>query len=142
MKNREKTILYFLWIYAAVLFFVSGFLSLTRSGHESVIKEIDIILIVTLILIELINQVSYRLSKRTAQKASIIKCVAFWIVLSCSSIIYWFYLLKLEQQYSISWHKILGVTFFLLLFTFYIPFYSLDTTYRFLFLKGNSKSRG
>jgi dimeric dUTPase (all-alpha-NTP-PPase superfamily) len=140
MKRMLKfSTLLFLWVYGSILFSVSGYLYLTRSDHPSIIKEINILTIITLFLVEIINQITFYLSKSKVEIASKLKCIMFWSVMTLSSVIFWCLLLKLEKGQSVVWHKVLGVTFVLLLLAFNLPFYSFETNIRFLFLYGKYK---
>lgn len=130
----------FLWVYGGILFSISGYLYLTRSGYSTIIKDINILEIATLFSIEVINQITFYLSKTKAEIASKLKCAMLWCILTISSIIFWVYLLKLEER-GILWNKFAGVVFIFVAFTFCLPFYSLNTKIRFLFLYGKFGKR-
>jgi hypothetical protein len=134
MKNRRLLIIIVLWLYTAVLFAITEIISVYHSNSETVFKEKCVLILIGIALIEILNQISFRISKNNIQQATIIKAVGFWLIFSVLIFTYWGILIKTDSIYIWKWSKFISYFFIYLIGIHCLPFYSLSPKIRFLFL--------
>lgn len=123
---KIKRTIIFLWIYTAILFAITETLSIYHNRGENIFKEKCILVIIGFLLIEIVNQFSYRLSKLDYHKASIFKCVCFWLTFSILIFVYWVLLFKTDRAFVWNWPEFVGHIFVYLIGIHSLPFYSLN----------------
>ncbi len=127
-------------LYSFSAFSFAHFMSVRVNGYSELAKENFIILLVCVGLIELLNQITYWMGKKNVRKAIILKVICFWLIFSLGIACYIFLLSNIEPAETplplkATWHKSLWY----LVWSFYLPIYSLRTDIRFLCLTGKFK---
>jgi hypothetical protein len=133
----------FLFCYSLAFFIATDIMSTLTNGGYVLVKERFILWGVTLLLIELLNQVTYKIAKRVYSLAVVIRVSVFWVLFSAAMIIYIIWLSKLDRITGNTWHswyKYIGLYLFYIGMSVWLPYYSLIPEFRFLLLRGKFQS--
>ena len=123
-------------LYCFVMLTVIHFISIARNGSYHLIKEHYIILFCWLVILEVLNQVTFWLGRKNYTKATAIKCAVFWITFSCATGAYLYFLLTLNQEMVYPWHKDILHILLYLISSVIMSHYSLIPEFRFLICRG------
>lgn len=120
-------------LYSFTLFMIAKFMSVTgENGHIMLVKEFFFIMLVCLVLIEILNQVTYWFSKINFKLAVTLKCVIFWLIFTGGIGTYIYFTTTVNgRSGGISREDLVSLPFYLL-FSWFLPRYSLYTDFRFL----------
>ena len=124
-------------LYSFTLFMVAKFMSVTDiDGHILLVKEFFFIVVVCLLLIEILNQVTYWLGKVKFKLAITLKCITFWLIFTGGIGTYIYFTTTVEGiSAGFSREDLISLPFYLL-FSWFLPRYSLYTDFRFLLVRG------
>lgn len=123
-------------MYCFLLLVSTQYLSIARDGFYNLIKEYFVILIICLILVEILNQITFYLGEKNYKNVVVIRAILFWLIFTAGIGIYVYLLLGIKKNVAWSLHTELGHFLIYLITSLILPQYSLSTNIRFLFLRG------
>lgn len=125
-----------LMIYSLSILTYTIHLSSIHNRNGNLFKEMWITIGLCTICIEILNQISYMISRKNYLLASKIKCMFFWLIFTFGSCMYITMLLNQSQESgSIAENKI-PILALILFLGWTLPSYSLCPKIRFLILHG------
>ena len=122
--------------YCFLLLAITEYLNITRNGFYNFIKEHYIILIICLVLIEILNQITFYLSPKKHEVAVWLRAFLFWLIFSVSIAIYILFLLRLEKDIVFKWYVEVFRFLLYLILSLILAHYSLVPEFQFLILRG------
>jgi hypothetical protein len=118
------------------MFVAAHFVSVRHNAGELLSKERWVIVAVCALLVEVLNQVTYRLGKKKPGTAALIKCVTFWCIFTAGIISYIYLAHGLQAASRWRWSETAGHVLVYIAFSWVFPIYSVSTNVRFFFLHG------
>ncbi|MHC4744221.1 MAG: hypothetical protein ACYS8Z_20070, partial [Planctomycetota bacterium] len=119
-----------LMVYFLAIAFYAEYLRSIHGGGEYIFKAGWVITGLSLILIEILNQTTYYMSRSRYRLACIVKAVFFWLIVTSGYIVY----IALLKERPLSTKESSMDVLTILLFSFCLPLYSLSPEVRFLLL--------
>jgi hypothetical protein len=130
-----------LFCFTLILLLIMHYFGVYHKGYDVLSKELWIIILVFLGVVETINQISYYLSKSNETKAKIFKVISFYICFLIGVFSFIGQAIKLEGGGEFRLVKEIPFLILLIGFSWFFSFYSLNTNIRFLFLIGKFRKK-
>lgn len=125
--------------YALAVFLFIQYLSVTRNGHEHLLKTRFVIWFSCAFFIEVLNQITYWLNKKNERSAVLVRVVVFWVIFTAGAAVYIMKLYTLNANLVFNWHREMSSLVIQLVVCAVLPAYSMIPKFRLLFLKGSFK---
>jgi len=125
-----------LFFYSLVLFLVAHVTSVLCNAGELLSKERWVIIGVCLVLVEILNQITYWLAKRKPVGAVILRGILFWCIFTAGIGTYIYLTTTVDRTIPWSWNKGIGWVLFYLVLSWILPYYSLVPEFRFFWMHG------
>ncbi|UCG57336.1 MAG: HEAT repeat domain-containing protein [Phycisphaerales bacterium] len=135
---------YPVWVIVALTLYyfgvwqITGIISSTvAQENRMLLKQEGIILGCFIVLVEVLNQITYWLGQKNHDLAVRLKAVLFWCIYTAGAGTYIYLASNVEGKVPWGWNQGLGQTLFQILFCWFLTIYSLCPSYRFLLLCGS-----
>ncbi|MHC4587060.1 MAG: HEAT repeat domain-containing protein [Planctomycetota bacterium] len=135
---------YSIWITVALTLYYFAVWQITNIISDSIIqenrtllKQEGIILGCCIVLVEVLNQITYWLGQKNHDLAVRLKAVLFWCIITAGACTYIYLASNVEGKLPWAWNQGLGQTLVLILLCWFLTRYSLCPRYRFLLLCGS-----
>ena len=135
---------YSIWITVALTLYYFAVWQITNIISDSItqenrtlLKQEGIILGCCIVLVEVLNQITYWLGQKNRDLAVRLKAVLFWCIFTAGACTYIYLASNVEGKLPWAWNQGLGQTLVLILFCWFLTRYSLCPRYRFLLLCGS-----
>jgi hypothetical protein len=128
-------------LYSFLLFLMVKIRGSASIDRAELSNNTFLIILVCVVLIEILNQTSFLIRRFNFETAAILKGIFFWIILTGGAITYFYMARDIQGRDVWVWHENIGFIVINLSLSWILPSYSFCPEYRFLFLRGNIKSR-
>jgi hypothetical protein len=132
------------WLIVALTFYYFSVWQITiiisstiAQENRILIKQEGIILGCFIVLVEVLNQITYWLGQKNHDLAVKLKAVLFWCIFTAGACTYIYLVSNIEAKVPWVWNQGLGKTLILILLCWFLTRYSLCPNYRFLLLYGS-----
>jgi hypothetical protein len=122
--------------YCFAMFMALHITSVRPSTAEPASKHSWPILLICALLVEVLNQVTYRLAKKKPRSATIVKCATFWCIFTGGIAVHIYRAHGLPPGQELAWNQTAALVLIYVLLSWVFPIYSVSTNIRFFLLYG------
>lgn len=139
--SKPTGVRFLLFLYCFLVLVIIEFLSATRNGAYILIKDRYILLLSCLLLIEILNQITFWMNRKSYKNVVFIRGIFFWLIFTLGMGLYLYKLSSLECSMPYPWQE--GIFRILIYFVLSLitSHYSLVPEFRFFLLRGKFKEK-